>query len=112
MTLSPGSTSDMLARAVGEQMGKDLGQPVVIENRPGAGGNVAGIQVAKAAPDGYTLMLATISSHGINPSLYARMPYDVLQDFAPIALLGSSPNVLIVGTGVPANNVKRAGRRT
>jgi tripartite-type tricarboxylate transporter receptor subunit TctC len=106
VTLSPGSTSDILARVVGDQMSKGLGQPVVIENRPGAGGNVAGAAVKATAPDGYTLMLATISSHGINPALYAKMPYDALKDFAPIALLGSSPNVLIAGPGVPASSVK------
>jgi tripartite-type tricarboxylate transporter receptor subunit TctC len=67
---------------------------------------VAGIAVRAAPADGYTLMLATISSHGINPSLYAKMPYDALKDFAPVALLGSSPNVLIVGPNVPASSVK------
>jgi tripartite-type tricarboxylate transporter receptor subunit TctC len=106
VTLSPGSTSDILARVVGDQMSKGLGQPVVIENRPGAGGNVAGAAVKATPADGYTLMLATISSHGINPALYAKMPYDALKDFTPIALLGSSPNVLIAGPGVPASSVK------
>jgi tripartite-type tricarboxylate transporter receptor subunit TctC len=106
VTLSPGSTSDILARTVGEFMSRGLGQPIVVENRPGLGGNIAGEAVAKAAPDGYTLLLATISSHGINPSLYARMPYDALKDFVPIGALASSPNALIVGPDVPAGSVQ------
>jgi tripartite-type tricarboxylate transporter receptor subunit TctC len=106
VTLSPGSTSDILARTVGDHMARSLGQPIVIENRPGLGGNIAGEAVMRAAPDGYTLMLATISSHGINPSLFAKMPYDALRDFAPVGLLASSPNVLIVGPNVPVASVQ------
>ena len=106
VTLSPGSTSDILARVVADQLAKSLGQPFVIENRPGAGGNIAGEVVARSAPDGYTILLATISSHGINPALYARMPYDALGDFAPVINLASSPNVLIVGPEVPVGSVK------
>ena len=106
VTLSPGSTSDILARVVAEQLARSLGQPFVIENRPGAGGNIAGDAVARSPHDGYTLLLATISSHGINPALYAKMPYDAIRDFAPVINLASSPNVLIVGPDVPANSVK------
>ena len=106
VTLSPGSTSDILARVVADQLAKSLGQPFVIDNRPGVGGNIAGEVVARSAPDGYTILLATISSHGINPALYAKMPYDALGDFAPIINLASSPNVLIVGLDVPVNSVK------
>ena len=105
VTLSPGSTSDILARVVSEQMGKSLGQAFVVENRPGAGGNIAGDYVAHQAADGYTIMLATISSHGINPALYAKMPYDALRDFTPVIALASSPNVLIASNEVPANSV-------
>jgi tripartite-type tricarboxylate transporter receptor subunit TctC len=76
VTLSAGSTSDILARIVGDQLTKSLGQAFVVENRPGAGGNVAGEYTSHQAPDGYTIMLASISSHGINPALYAKMPYD------------------------------------
>ncbi len=106
VTLSPGSTSDILARTVAAQLSASMGQPFVIENRPGAGGNIAGEVVARAAPDGYTLLLATVSSHGINPALYAKMPYDALRDFVPIINLASSPNVLIVGPDVPVSSVK------
>jgi tripartite-type tricarboxylate transporter receptor subunit TctC len=106
VTLSPGSTSDILARTVGEHMAKSLGQPVVVENRPGLGGNIAGEAVAKSPADGYTLLLATISSHGINPSLFAKMPYDAVRDFTPIVALASSPNALIVGPEVPVGSVK------
>lgn len=106
VTLSPGSPSDILARLIAEQLTKSLGQPFIIENRPGAGGNVAGEYVVRQPADGYTLMLATISSHGINPAWYAKMPYDALRDFTPIVGVGASPNVLIVGTQVPAGSVK------
>ena len=106
VTLSPGSTSDILARVVGEQMGKSLGQAFVIENRPGAGGNIAGDYVAHQPADGYTIMLASISSHGINPALYAKMPYDALRDFTPVIALASSPNVLIASNETPAVSVK------
>ncbi len=106
VTLSPGSTSDILARTVAAQLAATMGQPFVIENRPGVGGNIAGEVVARSAADGYTLLLATISSHGINPALYAKMPYDAMRDFAPIINLASSPNVLIVGPDVPVSTVK------
>jgi len=106
VTLSPGSTSDILARTVADQLSKSLGQSFVVENRPGAGGNIAGEVVARSAPDGYTLLLATISSHGINPALYAKMPYDAVRDFVPVINLASSPNALIVGMDVPVNSVK------
>lgn len=105
VTLSPGSTSDILARTVADQLTQSMGQTFVVENRPGLGGNIAGEAVARAAPDGYTLMLATISSHGINPALFERMPYDALKDFAPIVLLASSPNVLIVTPSMPVKSV-------
>ena len=106
VTLSPGSTSDILARTVGDFMAKSLGQPIVVENRPGLGGNIAGEAVAKSPSDGYTLLLATISSHGINPSLFAKMPYDALRDFVPVIALASSPNALIVAPEVPVSSVK------
>jgi len=101
VTLSPGSTSDILARMLAEDLSRDLRQQVIVENRPGAGGNVAAEHVMRSAPDGYTLLLASISSHGINPALMQRMPYDAITDFTPIALAGSSPNVLIVAGNAP-----------
>ena len=105
VTLSPGSTSDILARVVSEQLGKSLGQSFVVENRPGAGGNIAGEYVARQPADGYTIMLASISSHGINPALYSKMPYDAVRDFTPVIALASSANVLIAAPDVPANTV-------
>lgn len=105
VTLSPGSTSDMLARMLAEEMARDLGQPATIENRPGAGGNVAGEYVMRQPADGYTLLLASVSSHGINPALMARMPYDAIADFVPVALVASSPNVLIVSGRSPWKSV-------
>jgi len=106
VTLSAGSTSDILARIVGDQLTKSLGQPFVVENRPGAGGNVAGEYTSHQAPDGYTVMLASISSHGINPALYAKMPYDALHDFTPIIAIASSPNVLVASNETPVATVK------
>jgi tripartite-type tricarboxylate transporter receptor subunit TctC len=101
VTLSPGSTSDILARLLADELSRDLRQQVIIENRPGAGGNVAAEYVMRAAPDGYTLLLASVSSHGINPALISRMPYDALADFTPVANVGSSPNLLIVAGNSP-----------
>jgi glucarate dehydratase len=89
-------TSDTVARLVGTEMGKALGQPVVVDNRPGAGGNLGSEACARARPDGHTICLGTISSHAINPSIYPRIPYDNLRDFAPITQLASQPNALAV----------------
>ncbi|HEX2198982.1 MAG TPA: tripartite tricarboxylate transporter substrate binding protein [Burkholderiales bacterium] len=106
VTISAGSTADILARVVAEPVSKRLGQPVVVENRPGAGGNVAGDYVAKQAPDGHILLLATISSHGINPNMYgAKMPYDAMADFAHIIALASVPNLLIANPRLPVESV-------
>ncbi|MDX3907487.1 MAG: tripartite tricarboxylate transporter substrate binding protein [Pigmentiphaga sp.] len=103
VTAPPGAASDMLARVMAEQLGKALKVAVVVENRPGAGGNIAGDHVAKSAPDGYTLLLASVSSHAINPSLYAKMPYDSVKDFEPIIVLASNPNALVTS---PASGIK------
>jgi tripartite-type tricarboxylate transporter receptor subunit TctC len=105
VTLTPGSPSDIVARLIAEQLAKSLKQPFVVENRPGAGGNIAGEYVMRQPADGYTLMLASISSHGINPAWYAKMPYDALRDFTPIIALASSPSSLVVGNDVPVNSV-------
>lgn len=101
VTLSAGSTSDILARIICEQLTKNLGQPFIVENRPGAGGNIAGEYVINQPADGYTVMLSSISSHGINPALYAKMPYDAINDFTPIIAIASSPNVLIASNNTP-----------
>jgi tripartite-type tricarboxylate transporter receptor subunit TctC len=100
-----GGTTDVLARTFGQRLSVLLGQPVVVENKPGAGGNVGSAFVAKAAPDGYTILGGTISSHSINVSLYPNMPYDPIKDFVPIALFGTLPNVLVVKADSPFKTV-------
>ena len=99
-------TTDILARAVGNEMQKAWGQPVVVENRPGAGGNLGSDVVAKAAPDGYTLLVGAVSPQAINVTLYPRMPYDVMRDFAHITLIAVVPNLLEVHPSVPVKTVK------
>jgi tripartite-type tricarboxylate transporter receptor subunit TctC len=99
-----GSAPDVLARNVGEKLGARLGQPVVIDNKGGAGGNVGAEYAAKQPADGYTLMLAT-SSHLVNPSLYGKVGYDPVKDFAPVALLIRMPSLLIVPNDLPAKSV-------
>ena len=101
----PAGTTDILAREVGQRLTEALGQSVVIDNRPGAAGNIGSDIVAKSAPDGYTLLMCTVSSHAINPSLYSKLPYDHIKDFAPVILVARVPNVLEVNPGVPVNTV-------
>src|SRR5689334_9353729 len=96
----PAGSTDLSARAVADKLGQRLGQPVVIENKPGAGGNIGADLAAKSAPDGYTLVVGTIGTHAINPSLYSKMPYDATRDFAPVILLSSTPNVLASNTAL------------
>ncbi|HZQ63505.1 MAG TPA: tripartite tricarboxylate transporter substrate binding protein [Casimicrobiaceae bacterium] len=102
----PGGATDILARAVGQRWTQALGQAVVVENRPGAGGNIGSDIVAKSAPDGYTLLMGTVGTHAINPSLYPRMPYDHIKDFAPVILVAAVPNVMEVNPSVPAHTVQ------
>ena len=102
----PAGSTEISARAVAGKLGERLGQPVVIENKPGAGGNIGTDVVAKAPPDGYTLVVGTVGTHAINASLYSKMPYDHVKDFAPVVLLSSTPNVLVVNPGLPVNSVK------
>ncbi|ABE42327.1 Bug family tripartite tricarboxylate transporter substrate binding protein [Polaromonas sp. JS666] len=106
VTAGAGSSADLLARIAADELGKRLGQPFIVENKPGAGGNIAADVVAKAKPDGYTLLMATVSTHGINPSLYVKLPFDPVKDFAPIGLLASNPNVLVVSPSLPVNNLQ------
>jgi len=101
----PGGTTDILAREVGERLTATLGQPVVIDNRAGAGGNIGADIVAKAAPDGYTLLMATVGTHAINASLYRKLPYDHIKDFAPVVLVAGVPNVLVVTPSLPVHSV-------
>jgi tripartite-type tricarboxylate transporter receptor subunit TctC len=103
---APGGTTDILARTVGEKLALALGQPVVIENKPGAGGGVGAEFTAKAAPDGYTIMGGTISTHAINASLYKSLPYDPVKDFVAITLIARVPNMLVINPEVPAKDVK------
>ncbi|HNW63587.1 MAG TPA: tripartite tricarboxylate transporter substrate binding protein [Piscinibacter sp.] len=101
-----GGTSDILARALGERLQAALKQTVIIDNKAGAGGVIGADSVAKSAPDGTTFLLGTIASHAINPVLNPKMPYDAAKDFAPVILLGSISNVLLVGSDQPYKNVK------
>lgn len=91
----PGQATDILARVMADQLTKALGQQVVVENRPGAGGSIGADVVAKSTPDGYTLLMVTISTHGIAPAIYPKLPYDTQKDFAPIANIGLTPQVLM-----------------
>ena len=101
-----GSAADIIARAMEPQLREKLGQAVVIDNRGGAGGNIAADMCAKSAPDGYTLMMGTIGTHAINYSLYSKLPYHPQRDFTPIALVGDSPNILVINPYVPAKSIK------
>jgi len=100
-----GGGNDNVARLVGKRLGETLGQPVVVDNRPGAGGVVGAELAAKAPPDGYTLFLGGVGSHAINPNLIERLPYDPIRDFAPVELLAQAPLVLVVHPSVPARDV-------
>jgi len=101
----PGGPTDILGRAIGAKLGELLGQPVIIDNRGGAGGGIGADNVAKSAPDGYSLLLGTTGTHTINPNLYSKLPYDPIKDFAPISLVVKYLNILVVNPKVPAKNV-------
>jgi tripartite-type tricarboxylate transporter receptor subunit TctC len=102
----PGGATDAVARIVGQKLAEQMGQPVLVENRGGAGGNIGAEVVAKSPPDGYTLFLAVIGTMAINQSLYKDMPFDTVRDFAPISQLTSMPQLLLVHPSVPANTVQ------
>ncbi len=95
---APGGTTDILARAVAPELSKAFGQSFIVDNRAGAGGNLGADIVAKAPADGYTLLMGTVGTHGINKSLYSRLPYDPQKDFAPITLVAGVPNVMVMNT--------------
>lgn len=103
VTFPPGGAPDILARIFSDKA--QLGQPVVVENKPGAGGNIGAESVAKSPPDGYTLVMATVGTHAINGALYAKMPYDMVRDFTPVSLLASTPNLLVVNNNLPVKSV-------
>lgn len=100
-----GGPTDIVARPLAQKLSEQLGQPVIIDNRGGAGGSIGAAVVAQAAPDGYTLLMATVGTQAINTSLYARLPYDALNDFAPVSLVARAPVALVAHPSVPANSV-------
>ena len=119
VTFTAGGAPDILARLIGEKLQASWGQPVVVDNRPGAGGNTGADVVAKSPPDGHTVVLGTVGTHSINGALYAKMPYDMVRDFAPVTLLATTPNMLVVHNDVPARTLpefiawgKRTGKLT
>ena len=101
-----GGPLDAVARLTAQKVSADVGQPIVVENRPGAGGNIGAEYVARAAPDGYTLLLGAVATHAINPTLYAHIPYDAQKDFEPVTQIASTPNVLIVNPSLPVHSVR------
>ncbi|MEI2415849.1 tripartite tricarboxylate transporter substrate binding protein [Orrella sp. JC864] len=101
----PGGISDVLARAIASEAGAVLGQSIVVENRPGAGTTIASDNVARAAPDGYTLLFQDVTTHAINASLYKKLPYDTEKDFTPVALVSSSPLMLVVNADSPVRTL-------
>jgi tripartite-type tricarboxylate transporter receptor subunit TctC len=102
--VQPGGGVDLVARTIGERIAKGLGQPVVVDNQSGGGGVVASLATARAAPDGYTLMLGYVATHGTSPAV-RKLPYDAVKDFTPVAMVAGTPNVLVVPASVPASNV-------
>ena len=98
---TPGGSTDIVARVVAQKLGEALGTQVVIDNRPGAGGNIGMEVAAKAAPDGYTLVMGHLGTLAVNPTLYARLPYDPLKDFATVSLVAVVPNMLVVHPSLP-----------
>ncbi|MEG2898711.1 MAG: tripartite tricarboxylate transporter substrate-binding protein, partial [Massilia sp.] len=103
---SAGGTTDILARVLGQFISKDLGQPVIIDNRAGAGGNIGTQLVARAAPDGYTILMGTVGTHAINQSLYPKLAFDPIKDFAPLTRVALVPNLLVANPAQPFKTVK------
>ena len=101
-----GGTTDILARIIGQALTAELGQSVVVDNRAGAGGNIGGQAAAKAAPDGHTLFMGTVGTHAINASLYKKMPFDPVKDFAPLTRVANVPNLLVANPAQPYKSVK------
>ena len=101
-----GGPLDTVARLLGQKVSESTKQPVIVDNKPGAGGNIGADAVAKSPADGYTILMGAVATHAINPTLYARIPYDAIRDFAPVTQVASTPNVLVVNPAVPASNVR------
>ena len=106
VTFTPGGAPDILARVLADKLGQQWGQTVIVDNKPGAGGNIGADAVAKAPGDGHMLVVGTVGTHAINGALYKKMPYDMVKDFTPIGLLATTPNVLVVNNEVPARTLK------
>jgi tripartite-type tricarboxylate transporter receptor subunit TctC len=102
----PGGPLDIVGRSIAQKLSETWGQSVVVDNKPGAGGNIGADIVAKSAPDGYTILMGALSTHAVNPSLYAKMPYDAVKDFAPITMVAVTPNVLVVNAALPVNSAR------
>jgi tripartite-type tricarboxylate transporter receptor subunit TctC len=103
VTFPTGGAPDILARILSDRA--QLGQPVVVDNRPGAGGNIGADVVAKSPADGYTIVMGTVGTHSINGAIYAKMPYDMVRDFAPVSLVASTPNLLVVNNNLPVKTI-------
>ena len=103
---APGGSSSIVARSIAAEMEKGLGQPIVVDNKPGGGGNVAMVEVAKSDPDGYTLIIGHVGSFAANPFMYDKLPYDVNRDFAAVSLLAIVPAIFVVHESVPAKNLR------
>ena len=106
VAFAPGGGTDIIGRIAAQGISENLGQSVVVDNRPGAGGNIGTEMVAKAPPDGYTLVTAGTGTHAINPSLYAKIPYDAVRDFVPVCLVAETPYLMVVPVTVPARTVR------
>jgi tripartite-type tricarboxylate transporter receptor subunit TctC len=102
---SAGGTTDLFGRLLSQHLQQKTGQPFIVENRAGAGGNLGTQLVARAAPDGYTFLVGTVSTHAINPFLYSKLPYDTVKDFQPVSLIARLPNILVVNPSLPVNTV-------
>jgi tripartite-type tricarboxylate transporter receptor subunit TctC len=106
VTVPPGGAADFIARLIGGKLSESLGQPLLVENRAGAGGTIATDAAAKAPPDGYTLLQNSITTHGVGPHLYAKLPYDPVKDFAPVSALALLPLIMAVNADLPPRNVE------
>jgi tripartite-type tricarboxylate transporter receptor subunit TctC len=106
VTFPTGGAPDILARTIAEKLDPAWGQTMIVDNKPGAGGNIGAAEVARAPADGHTLVMGTVGTHSINGALYAKMPYDMVRDFAPVTLIASTPNLLVVNNAVPAKNLQ------
>ena len=105
VTVPPGGAADLIARIMGQKLGDALGQTFVVDNRSGGGGQIAADTVAKAAPDGYTLLLGSITTHGIGPHIYSKLPYDPVKDIVPVGLCATMPMIMVINAQLPVKSV-------